>query len=194
MQASVLYDNATGHVFALATTAAPSKAPSADQPAEMATAVRALAGDTLRVRGYYLDGATWRVANFSIRAERLALLTSEVESDVLLSPRKYSVRDHKTVELSPAVPLPALVLGGNSDELTLTLGAETPEELPVMLQVVPDAGVAGDVQTAQGTFRPASSTKQTLKLTLVAPLATGGHTVLVLVRGCRFGMDHITAT
>jgi hypothetical protein len=75
----------------------------------------------------------------------------------------------------------------------VTLSAETPEELPVLLQVVPDATVGGDPQTVQGAFRPASATKQVLTLTLATPLSAGGHAVLMLVRSFRSGIRRIVA-
>jgi hypothetical protein len=191
MQASVLYDKDTGHVFALATAAAPAPAPAADQPEKMAAALRALTGAALPTRGY-LDGATgsFLKAEFAIPAARLALLAADADPGLLLAPLKYTVRDHESIELSPSDPLPQLALVGQ-DALTISLLAETPEELPVLLQVVPDPAVGGELQSVHGTFRPASATKQFLTLSLSAPLSAGGHSVLMLVRGFRSGIRRV---
>lgn len=194
MQACVVYEKETGHVFALATGAAPLPKPAADQPEEAAAALRGLAGAALPTRGYRLDRPTgdFQSSEFAIPASRLALLVTDVDASMLLAPLKYAVRDQEDIELSPSDPLPQLGLVG-SDALQLTLPAETPEELPVLLQVVPDATVGGDPQTVQGAFRPASATKQVLTLSLSAPLAAGGHAVLMLVRGFRSGIRRIVA-
>jgi hypothetical protein len=193
MQACVVFERETGHVFALATGAAPLPKPAADQPEEAAAALRALVGAALPTRGY-LDGATgfFQSTEFTIPGSRLALLATEVDAAMLLAPLKYAVRDQESIGLSPSDPLPQLVLVG-SDALRVTLSAETPEELPVLLQVVPDATVGGDPQTVQGAFRPASATKQVLTLSLAAPLSAGGHAVLMLVRSFRSGIRRIVA-
>lgn len=191
MQASVLYDKDTGHVFALATAAAPLPEPDPEQPEETAAALRALAGAALPTRGY-LDFATGTFARseFTIAATRLALLVAEADPAMLLAPLKYRVRDHETIELSPSDPLPQLALVGQ-DALTVSLLAETPEELPVLLQVVPDPTVGGEPQTVHGAFRPASATRQVLTLSLGAPLSAGDHAVLMLVRGFRSAIRRI---
>lgn len=190
MQATVLYDKDTGHVFALATAVAALKAPAADKPEEVAAALRAFAGGALPTRGY-LDGAGsgFQKTEFSIPVNRLAVLAAEVEPAVMLSPIRYAVRD-EALELSPSDPLPQLA-AVNRDGLKVTLSAECLEELPVLLQVVPEPGAAGEAQTVQGVFRPASATKQELTLMLGTPLSNGGHGVLMLIRGFRSGIRRI---
>ena len=74
MQASVLYDRETGHVFALATAAAPLPEPDPEKPEETAAALRALAGAALPTRGYLdFDATSFVKTEFTIPATRLAL-------------------------------------------------------------------------------------------------------------------------
>jgi hypothetical protein len=186
MKMTVLCMKETGHVLAAVTrvaeTAAAATAADMTEDAKQALEakrVAELAGDALMVRYVRDDSKSFSSAEFSVPADELRAVMTDLDTSVLLDPRDYACDTEG--QLHPLSPnqLDSAELDAQRNSLTVTLKNPVTEQTWVWAQFTPDE--SGNRQTT--AFESVKSGEKSVTFTLrQVPGEVDG--VLVVAGGC----------